>query len=92
MENERNLYHDLDSILYSREEIAAAVRALGERITADYQRQDDILKWRGFAAYQGLEPLNHCRRLNDGINPPVRICPMAAFSSNHQLYFIRRGI
>ena len=32
MENERNLYHDLDSILYSREEIAAAVRALGERI------------------------------------------------------------
>ena len=31
MENERNLYHDLDSILYSREEIAAAVRALGER-------------------------------------------------------------
>lgn len=37
MENERNLYHDLDSILYSREEIAAAVRALGERITADYR-------------------------------------------------------
>ena len=28
MENERNLYHDLDSILYSREEIAAAIGEL----------------------------------------------------------------
>ena len=42
MENERNLYHDLDSILYSREEIAAAVRALGERITADYRGKNPV--------------------------------------------------
>ena len=42
MENERNLYHDLDSILYSREEIAAAVRALGERITADYRGKKPV--------------------------------------------------
>ena len=42
MENERNLYHDLDSILYSREEVAAAVRALGERITADYRGKNPV--------------------------------------------------
>ena len=42
MENERNLYHDLDSILYSREEVAAAVRALGERITADYRGKKPV--------------------------------------------------
>ncbi len=42
MENERNLYHDLDSILYSREELAAAARALGERITADYRGKNPV--------------------------------------------------
>ena len=43
MENERNLYHDLESILYTREEVAGAVRALGERITADYRGKKPVV-------------------------------------------------
>ena len=43
MENERNLYHDLDSILVTREQLAEAVKKLGERITQDYQGKKPVL-------------------------------------------------
>ena len=42
METERNLYHDLDSILYTRDEVAAAVRDLGERIARDYAGKSPV--------------------------------------------------
>lgn len=36
MENQRTMYQDLDSILYTKEQLDQAVKALGERITRDY--------------------------------------------------------
>ncbi len=36
MENQRTMYQDLDSLLYTKEQLADAVKALGERITRDY--------------------------------------------------------
>lgn len=36
MENQRTLYQDLDSLLYTKDQLADAVKALGERITRDY--------------------------------------------------------
>lgn len=42
MENERNLYQDLDSLLYSREQIAQAVREMGRRIAADYEGKKPV--------------------------------------------------
>ncbi|HIU19310.1 MAG TPA: hypoxanthine phosphoribosyltransferase [Candidatus Limiplasma stercoravium] len=43
MENQRNLYKDLESILYTRQQLAQAVRELGERITRDYQGKRPVL-------------------------------------------------
>ena len=37
METNRAMYQDLESILYTREELAEAVKKLGRRITEDYQ-------------------------------------------------------
>ena len=37
MENERSLYKDLESILYTKEQLAQAVHELGVRITRDYE-------------------------------------------------------
>ena len=36
MERDAKLYQDLLKVLVTREEIQAAVKALGEKITADY--------------------------------------------------------
>ena len=43
MEETRNLYKDLESVLYTREQLADAVRALGERITCDYAGKRPVL-------------------------------------------------
>lgn len=43
MENERVLYNDLESILYTREQLSQAVRELGERITRDYQGKRPVM-------------------------------------------------
>ena len=43
MENSRNLYNDLDSILYTKEELAEAVVKLGRRITEDYQGKKPVM-------------------------------------------------
>ena len=43
MENQRNLYKDLESILSTRQQLAQAVRELGERITRDYQGKRPVL-------------------------------------------------
>ena len=43
MENQRNLYKDLESILYTRQQLAQAVRELGDRITRDYQGKRPVL-------------------------------------------------
>ncbi len=43
MENERVLYNDLETILYTREQLAQAVRELGERITRDYQGKRPVM-------------------------------------------------
>jgi len=43
MENERNLYHDLDGILYTKEQLAEAVAKLGKQITADYQGKQPVM-------------------------------------------------
>ena len=42
MENNRTMYQDLESILYTREELAEAVKKLGERITQDYQGKKPV--------------------------------------------------
>ena len=43
MENQRTLYNDLDSILYTREQLQEAVSALGARITRDYAGKKPVL-------------------------------------------------
>ena len=43
MENERNLYLDLDGILYTKEQLAEAVAKLGKQITADYQGKQPVM-------------------------------------------------
>lgn len=43
MENERNLYQDLDSILYTKDQLAEAVAKLGKQITADYQGKQPVM-------------------------------------------------
>ena len=43
MENERSLYKDLESILYTKEQLAQAVHELGMRITRDYEGRRPVL-------------------------------------------------
>ncbi len=43
MENQRTLYKDLDSILYTHEQLQQAVSALGARITQDYAGKKPVL-------------------------------------------------
>ena len=43
MENQRMLYNDLESILYTKEQLAEAVAKLGERITHDYQGKRPVM-------------------------------------------------
>ena len=43
MENNRTMYQDLESILYTREELAEAVKKLGRRITEDYQGKKPVM-------------------------------------------------
>lgn len=43
MENTAKLYNDLDRVLVTREEIAVAVKALGAKITADYQGKEPVM-------------------------------------------------
>ncbi len=43
MEKKWKLYEDLDSILYSKEQIEEAVAALGERITRDYAGKKPVM-------------------------------------------------
>ena len=42
MQTERAMYNDLESILYTREQLAEAVKALGQRITQDYQGKKPV--------------------------------------------------
>ena len=43
MENKWKLYEDLDKILYTKEQIAEGVKALGKKITADYEGKDLVM-------------------------------------------------
>lgn len=43
MENERMLYKDLESLLYTKEQLAEAVAKLGRRITDDYQGKKPLM-------------------------------------------------
>jgi len=43
MDKQWKLYEDLDSILYTREQLAEAVAKLGERITRDYQGKKPVM-------------------------------------------------
>ena len=43
MEDTAKLYEDLERVLVRREEIAAAVKELGKRITADYQGKEPVV-------------------------------------------------
>ena len=43
MENKRNLYHDLDSILYTKDQLQEAVVELGKRITEDYAGKAPVM-------------------------------------------------
>ena len=43
MENKRNLYNDLDGILYTKQQLAEAVAELGRRITEDYQGKKPVM-------------------------------------------------
>ena len=43
MEPNWKLYQDLETILYSREQIAEGVKALGQKITRDYQGKDLVM-------------------------------------------------
>lgn len=43
MENGRELYKDLEEIFYTADELKAAVKRLGERITEDYKGKAPVL-------------------------------------------------
>ena len=43
MENKRNLYNDLDGLLYTKEQLAEAVAQLGKRITEDYEGKKPVM-------------------------------------------------
>ncbi|MEG0049238.1 MAG: hypoxanthine phosphoribosyltransferase [Clostridia bacterium] len=42
MESNRTLYKDLESVMYTKEQLSAAVRELGERITHDYAGKNPV--------------------------------------------------
>lgn len=43
MENTCALYNDLDSILYTKEQLAEAVKQLGQKITKDYEGKKPVM-------------------------------------------------
>jgi len=43
METNRAMYNDLESILYTKEQLAEAVRKLGQQITQDYQGKKPVM-------------------------------------------------
>ena len=43
METKRNLYNDLDGLLYTKEQLAEAVAELGARITRDYEGKKPVM-------------------------------------------------
>ena len=43
MENTRAMYNDLDGILYTKEQLAEAVKQLGQKITQDYQGKKPVM-------------------------------------------------
>ena len=43
MQTNRAMYNDLDSILYTKEQLAEAVQKLGQKITQDYQGKRPVL-------------------------------------------------
>ena len=43
MEATRAMYQDLESILYTKEQLAEAVKKLGEAITRDYQGKKPLM-------------------------------------------------
>ena len=43
MENNRAMYQDLESILYTKEELAEAVKKLGQQITQDYAGKKPVM-------------------------------------------------
>jgi len=43
METKRNLYNDLDGLLYTKEQLAEAVAELGKRITKDYEGKKPVM-------------------------------------------------
>lgn len=43
MENNRVMYNDLDGILYTREQLAEAVKKLGQQITKDYEGKKPVM-------------------------------------------------
>lgn len=43
MENRRNMYKDLESLLYTKEQLAQAVSELGARITRDYEGKNPVM-------------------------------------------------
>ena len=43
METNRAMYQDLESILYTQDELAAAVKKLGKRITQDYEGKKPVM-------------------------------------------------
>ena len=43
MESERMMYQDLESILYTKEQLAEAVKKLGARITQDYEGKKPVM-------------------------------------------------
>ena len=43
MTNEAMMYQDIESILYTREQLKASLKELGQRITADYQGKKPVI-------------------------------------------------
>ena len=43
METTRTMYNDLDGILYTKEQLAEAVKKLGQQITKDYEGKKPVM-------------------------------------------------
>ena len=43
MENERKMYQDMERIFFTKEQIAEAVKKLGQRITEDYAGKAPVM-------------------------------------------------